>query len=350
MNEAEVMRDKIRAILANHDGENLSPKLLELEQLQERWKVHIASDGLSLEDKLAIERRIMEQLGSHQMRPIVNFRRMQGSRPVASPRGKQPYGLEINRLAIPDVKHLIVVASGKGGVGKSTVSANLSVALAKAGARVGLLDADIYGPSAPTMFGVTGPLAVNEKNQLVPVQSFGVKIASFGFLTDALHPVVWRGPMISKALMELCYDVAWGELDYLVVDLPPGTGDIQLTLVERLPIHGAIIVSTPQDVALLDAHKALSMFIKLEVPVLGVVENMAYFHCPNCNHRSPIFGENGGESFSKMRGVDLLARIPLAAEVRLTSDNGTPLSADERSSFYAIYRELARSVEDRVDH
>ncbi len=298
------------------------------------------SQGLDLEGKIAIERKILEALEKARadgripadLQPVIYFRRSgagsttgAGAGPAAVPAAPKsgPFGLRFARKPIPGVKHVILVASGKGGVGKSTVSANLAVALAKDN-RVGLLDADVYGPSAQILLGLTGSMPVTSGRKLVPLEGHGVKVVSFGFLTDPAQPVIWRGPMVSKALEQFFYDVDWGELDYLIVDMPPGTGDVQMTFAERLPIAGAIIVTTPQDVALIDAHKALSMFEKLSVPVLGAVENMAWFKCVKCGHEEHIFGHDAFQDFIARRGLNLLARIPLRKEIRQRSDEGMP--------------------------
>lgn len=257
--------------------------------------------------------------------------------PVPLVKSQAPYGLQLQRRAIPGVTEVIVVASGKGGVGKSTVSVNLAVTLASQGFKVGLLDADIYGPSAPMMLGVEGPLEVQQGSehhgqrqrppQLLPKVAHGIAVMSFGFLTNAFEPVIWRGPMIAKAFRQFCYDVAWGNLDYLVIDLPPGTGDIQLSLIENVPIHGALIVTTPQDVALLDAHKALTMFQTLGIKVLGLVENMSHHQCSQCGHLDPVFGAGGGAKMASERGLDLLTAIPLQSQVRFGGDSGVPIAA-----------------------
>jgi len=298
------------------------------------------SQGLDLQGKIAIERTVLEALERARadgrlpsdLQPIIYFKRSEaapasdaGSSPAPVPSSPRsgPFGVRFARKPIPGVKHVILVASGKGGVGKSTVSANLAVALAK-DHRVGLLDADVYGPSAQILLGLTGSMPVTSGRKLVPLEGHGVKVVSFGFLTDPAQPVIWRGPMVSKALEQFFYDVEWGELDYLVVDMPPGTGDVQMTFAERLPIAGAIIVTTPQDVALVDAHKALSMFEKLSVPVLGAVENMAWFTCANCGHEEHIFGHEAFRDFISRRGLNLLARVPLRKEIRQRSDEGMP--------------------------
>ena len=250
-----------------------------------------------------------------------------------------------------DIKQIILVASGKGGVGKSTTAANLALALAREGARVGILDADIYGPSQGIMFGIpegTRP-QVKDQKWFVPLKAHGVEVMSMAFLTDENTPVVWRGPMVSGALLQLITQTAWDDLDYLVVDMPPGTGDIQLTLAQKVPVAGAVIVTTPQDLALLDAKKGVEMFRKVNIPVLGVVENMAVHICSNCGHAEHLFGEGGGEKLAAQFGVDLLASLPLSMAIRMQSDGGKPTTiADPESQIAMIYQETARNVGARI--
>ncbi|AGA89784.1 ATPase involved in chromosome partitioning [Thioflavicoccus mobilis 8321] len=244
---------------------------------------------------------------------------------------------------IDNVKNIIAVASGKGGVGKSTTAVNLALALAAEGATVGLLDADIYGPSQPRMLGVSGQPESKDGSSLEPMQSHGLQVMSIGLLIDEETPMIWRGPMVTQALEQLLNDTNWSELDYLVIDLPPGTGDTQLTLAQKVPVSGAVIVTTPQDIALLDARKGLKMFQKVEVPVLGIVENMSIHICSKCGHEEHIFGEGGGERMAKQYGVRLLGSLPLNAHIREETDNGNPtVAAQPESRVTEIYREIAR--------
>ncbi len=229
------------------------------------------------------------------------------------------------RLPIPGVRNVVAVASGKGGVGKSTVSANLAVALRQAGARVGLLDADIYGPSVPTLFGLTSHRLEGRGERILPAEAAGLRIVSIGFLLEEDTPVIWRGPMLMKAIEQFLHGTEWGELDYLVIDLPPGTGDVQLSLVQTTPVAGAVVVTTPQDLALLDVRRAVRMFETVGVPVLGVIENMSFFRCPHCGGRSEIFGHGGGRSTCESMGMRFLGEIPLQTELREACDAGEPL-------------------------
>jgi ATP-binding protein involved in chromosome partitioning len=239
----------------------------------------------------------------------------------------------------------VAVASGKGGVGKSTVAANLAVALAGRGLAVGLLDADIYGPSQHLMMGASERPFVNEQEKIVPPTRHGVRLMSLGLILDPDQPVIWRGPMVMKALQQLLEDVAWGELNVLVIDLPPGTGDAQLTITQELPLSGAVIVTTPQDVALIDARKGLAMFQRLEVPVIGIIENMSVYVCPQCGHREAIFGSGGGERTARELGVPFLGGIPIDPAVVTTSDSGTPIvAAAPESAAAKAFVALAETV------
>ena len=250
---------------------------------------------------------------------------------------------------IPGVKNIIAVASGKGGVGKSTTAVNLALALAAEGAKVGMLDADIYGPSQPTMLGIHGRPESADGQNLEPMVGHGLQAMSIGFLIDVETPMVWRGPMVTQALEQLLNNTKWKDLDYLVVDLPPGTGDIQLTLAQRVPVTGAVIVTTPQDIALIDARKGLKMFEKVGVPILGVVENMSLHICSNCGHEERIFGEGGGERMCKDYSVEFLGGLPLDIRIREEADTGKPtVVAEPNSRIAQIYRQIARRVAVKV--
>ncbi|WP_128292852.1 iron-sulfur cluster carrier protein ApbC [Afifella aestuarii] len=254
------------------------------------------------------------------------------------------------KAGVPGVKAIIAVASGKGGVGKSTTAVNLALGLKANGLEVGILDADIYGPSLPRLMGIKGrPESVSERI-LKPMEGYGLKVMSMGFLVEEETPMIWRGPMVMSALTQMLREVAWGELDVLVVDMPPGTGDAQLTMAQQVPLAGAVIVSTPQDLALIDARKGLNMFNKVNVPVLGIVENMSYFLCPHCGERSDIFGHGGAEHEAERIGVPFLGAVPLHMDIRETSDSGRPIVASEPQSEHArIYRHIADAVVKRLN-
>jgi ATP-binding protein involved in chromosome partitioning len=246
---------------------------------------------------------------------------------------------------IDNVKNIIAVASGKGGVGKSTTAVNLALALSAEGARVGVLDADIYGPSQPRMLGISGKPESKDGNTLEPMTSYDLQAMSIGFLIDEETPMIWRGPMVTQALEQLLNDTNWDELDYLIIDLPPGTGDTQLTLAQKVPVSGAIVVTTPQDIALLDARKGFKMFEKVEVPVLGIVENMSIHICSKCGHEEHIFGEGGGERMAKEYGVNFLGALPLETRIREETDAGKPtVVAEPEARPSLIYREIARKA------
>ena len=249
------------------------------------------------------------------------------------------------RIDVPGVKHIIAVASGKGGVGKSTTAVNLALGLAANGISTGLLDADIYGPSMPRMLGVKEKPESADSKMLKPIERYGIRTMSIGYIVAEDTPMIWRGPMVSSALEQMLRDVQWGELDVLVVDMPPGTGDAQLTLAQRVALAGAVIVSTPQDIALIDARKGLAMFRKVAVPVLGIVENMSYFLCPKCGERSEIFGHGGAREEADKLGVPFLGEIPLHLDIRTTSDSGHPIVVAQPDSAHAqAYRNIAGRV------
>ncbi len=250
---------------------------------------------------------------------------------------------------VAGIKNIVAVASGKGGVGKSTTAVNLALALAAEGASVGMLDADIYGPSQPIMLGITGRPTSRDGKTMEPMEGHGIQAMSVGFLIESDTPMVWRGPMVTQALEQLLTETKWRDLDYLVVDLPPGTGDIQLTLAQKVPVTGAVIVTTPQDIALVDARKGLKMFEKVGIPILGVVENMAIHICSNCGHAEPIFGAGGGERMCKDYDVEFLGSLPLDIHIREQADSGKPtVVSDPEGPIAAIYRDIARKVAARI--
>jgi len=250
---------------------------------------------------------------------------------------------------ISDVKNIIAVASGKGGVGKSTTAVNLALALAAEGGNVGILDADIYGPSIPTMLGLSGAPESDDGKAMIPKTAYGIQTISIGYLIDQGQPMIWRGPMVTSALQQLLQQTKWQDLDYLIVDLPPGTGDIQLSLSQQIPVSGAVIVTTPQDIALLDAQRGLAMFEKVNIPILGIVENMSLHICSNCGHEEAIFGVGGGEAMAKDAGANFLGSLPLEMEIRTDVDEGVPTVAkDPEGRIAEIYKEIARKVSAKL--
>jgi len=272
-----------------------------------------------------------------------------GHGPSGHGRAAQPAAAGKAALA-PGVRAIVAVASGKGGVGKSTVAANLALALKANGLSVGVLDADIYGPSMPRMLGISGrPSASADGKILRPMENYGVKCMSIGFLVPEDTPMIWRGPMVMSALQQMLRDVSWGELDIMIVDMPPGTGDAQLTMAQQVALAGAVIVSTPQDIALIDARKGLAMFQKVDVPVLGIIENMSYFLCPHCGERSDIFSHGGARREAERLGTDFLGEVPIDMAIRQTSDDGHPITVSQPDSPYArTFRDIAARVWDKV--
>jgi ATP-binding protein involved in chromosome partitioning len=250
---------------------------------------------------------------------------------------------------LPNIKNVIAVASGKGGVGKSTVAVNLALALAAEGAATGVLDADIYGPSQPIMLATQGKRPKIDNQTFVPVESHGLKTMSIGYLVEGSAPLAWRGPMIGKAMQQMIYETSWGNLDYLIIDLPPGTGDIQLTLCQKIPVSGAVVVTTPQDLALADVRRACEMFAKLSVPVLGVVENMSLYHCPQCGHEEKIFGEGGAKKLAQEFNLTVFGSIPLDRKIREQTDSGfPPVISDPNSRYAQIFRDIARKAAGKL--
>ncbi len=256
---------------------------------------------------------------------------------------QKPQGRQ--RLQLPSIKYIVAIASGKGGVGKSTTSANLAVALAQLGHAVGVFDADVFGPSMPRLFGLSGRRPVSDGKTVSPLEAHGVKLMSIGFMISEDDPIIWRGPMVMGALEQMLRDVQWGEIDVLIVDMPPGTGDTQLTMSQRVPLAGAVIVSTPQDIALLDAKKGLNMFKRVEVPILGIIENMSYYICSSCGHREEIFDHGGARRTAAELGAPFLGEVPLDLKIRSTSDDGVPIVAAEPNSPYrTAYMDIARNL------
>jgi ATP-binding protein involved in chromosome partitioning len=255
------------------------------------------------------------------------------------------HGVQQSLTPIPNVKNIIAVASGKGGVGKSTTAVNLALALVSEGANVGILDADIYGPSIPTMLGLSGPPSSDDGKSMNPKVAYGLQTISIGYLIDADQPMIWRGPMATNALQQLLQETRWQDLDYLIIDLPPGTGDIQLSLSQKIPVSGAVIVTTPQDIALMDAQRGLGMFEKVNVPVLGIIENMSVHICSQCGHEEAIFGEGGGIMMAQKNNVDMLGALPLDINIRKFADSGKPsVIADPDGRVAEIYQQIARKM------
>lgn len=295
--------------------------------------------------RLACEKAVLALEGVASVSAVLTAERPQGA-PQA---GARAPGIEL-----PGVRAVVAVASGKGGVGKSTVTTNLAVALRARGLRTGILDADIYGPSQPRLLGVRGRPQADDDGRVRPMEGHGVRVMSIGFMVDEERPMIWRGPMVQGALEQLLRDVDWGELDLLLVDMPPGTGDAQLTMSQRVPLRGAVIVSTPQDIALIDARKGLNMFRRVDVPVLGIIENMSWFACPHCGERTDVFGHGGARATAEAMGVPFLGEIPLSLQVRETSDAGTPVvMADPdgagAKAFGAVAEKLAAALAEGED-
>jgi ATP-binding protein involved in chromosome partitioning len=323
-------KDQGRSVLTLYaDGWNLNQKSEYEASLKSRLK---SQDGLSsIADGLVINFKRRQSVATQSPKPLDAL--------------NTAFGLTLKRKAIVGVKKIIAVGSGKGGVGKSTVSVNLAYSLKQLGYKVGLLDADFYGPSVPLMLNVSDvALQVNAQKKIIPLEKNGMKILSFGLLAHGKAPLIWRGPMISKAFEQLCYQADWGELDILIVDLPPGTGDIQLTLVEQIPLTGAVIVTTPQQVATLDADKSCAMFEKLGIKILGIVENMSMHHCSACGHAEPIFGDGGGERLARDYDAPLLGQLPLDPKIRHMGDQGQMILDSEQSQLKDIFMNIGRQV------
>ena len=303
--------------------------------------------------RAAAEQAVSSVDGIDQVTAVLTAERKPGAaapRPTAAaPTGRQSEAASSQKAGVPGIASIIAVASGKGGVGKSTTSVNLALGLATKGLKVGILDADIYGPSMPRMLGITGKPSARGK-VLEPNEGYGLKVMSMGFLVEEETPMIWRGPMVISALTQMLREVAWGELDILVVDMPPGTGDAQLTMAQQVPLAGAVIVSTPQDIALIDARKGLNMFRKVEVPILGLIENMSTFICPKCGERSDIFGHGGAREEADKLGMPFLGEVPLHMDIRENSDGGTPVTASAPDSEHAkVYKDIAARVLEQLN-
>src|SRR5687767_12928215 len=340
LSEATVM-DALRTVQEPELGRDIVTlnmvKDLEVTESQVSMKIELTTPACPLKDE--IERNIHTVLGDIGAREVtVTW--------GAMVRRAQP--AQAQQL-LPNVKNIIAVASGKGGVGKSTVAANLAVALALEGASVGLLDADITGPNIPMMLGVEGAPAASPEGKITPLERYGVKVISIQFFVPEGQPIVWRGPLVGGAIQQFLRDVDWGELDYLVIDLPPGTSDAQLTLAQAVPISGALLVTTPQDVALLDVGKALAMFRRMSVPVMGIVENMSAFVCPHCGQETEIFGRGGGQRFAQRNELEYFGGVPIDVKVRQGGDAGVPAVAQREPGVAAeVLRALARQVAARM--
>jgi len=364
-----ILKQRVLEALKHVKGPNLSDDIVSLGLVSEvvirGGKVYFAiSVDPARASELEALRRAAEQAvkdvpGVEAVAVTLTADREAGSPPAggngAGGRTQQPPGSPVARGAaqaarhrtgaIPGVANIIAVASGKGGVGKSTTAVNIALGLQASGLKVGVLDADIYGPSMPRLLGIKGKPQQLDGDKLAPMQAYGLKVMSMGFLVDEETPMIWRGPMVMSALSQMLKDVAWGELDVLVVDMPPGTGDAQLTMAQQVPLAGAIIVSTPQDLALIDARKGLNMFRKVDVPVLGIVENMSTFICPHCGSATDIFAHGGAQSEAKRLGVPFLGEVPLTLAIRETSDAGKPVVAsDPKSGAAEAYRAIANAA------
>ncbi len=304
----------------------------------------------------AAERVVKEADGVENAMVALTAERAAGQGPKTSPAppARRPQKAKEEQAGakpgVPGIRHIVAVASGKGGVGKSTTTANLALAMAANGLKVGVLDADIYGPSVPRLFNVSGRPEPVEGRVMKPLEGYGIKVMSMGFMVEEETPMIWRGPMVISALTQMLREVAWGDLDVLVVDMPPGTGDAQLTMAQQVPLAGAVIVSTPQDLALIDARKGLNMFKRVDVPVLGIVENMSFFLCPDCGSRHDIFGHGGARAEAERLAVPFLGEVPLTMKIRETSDAGTPIVvADPEGPVAGIYRAIAAKVASGIE-
>jgi ATP-binding protein involved in chromosome partitioning len=336
------IENALQSFIDPNHGKNLiaakSVKLIGLDKDQVNVKLELGYPALSYHNELksALATHLNEQIGLTEV--IVDIETK-----IAT------HAVQQNLKPHANIKNIIAIASGKGGVGKSTTAVNLALALSAEGAQVGILDADIYGPSIPTMLGLSGLPESRDKKTMMPKEAFGIQTMSIGYLVEADQAVIWRGPMVTNALQQLLRDTNWRDLDYLIIDLPPGTGDIQLTLSQQIPVSGAIIVTTPQDIALIDAQRGLAMFNKVNVPVLGVVENMSMHICTHCGHAEPIFGEGGGKLMAETNHVDFLGALPLDINIRFNADSGHPtVIAEPDSQAAQMYKAIARKASAKL--
>ena len=339
---ASVSKQQVEDILNSVQDPHLDKSLLASKAVKD---IVVAGDSVNIDIELGYPAMSMRETMARMINDKVS--QLEGIAKVDISIGWniQAHSVQKSLKPMENIKNVIAVASGKGGVGKSTTAVNLALALAVEGANVGILDADIYGPSQPRMLGVSGQPQSTDGKTLEPMQGHGIQAMSIGFLIDEETPMIWRGPMVTQALEQLLNDTQWRNLDYLIVDLPPGTGDVQLTLAQKIPVSGALIVTTPQDIALLDARKGLKMFEKVEVPVLGIVENMSIHICSQCGHEEPVFGSGGGEKMASEYDVELLGQLPLDINIRQQADGGEPtVNAMPDSRVTEIYKQIARKT------
>ncbi len=342
----EIVEARVREILSTVVDPHTGQDLVSQSALR---GVGVAEDKVSVDIQLGYPALSFQSTLSTQVKAVLEADPAIAAAAVSVSCRVGAHRVQEGLTPLPGIRNVIAVASGKGGVGKSTVAANLALALRAEGASVGILDADIYGPSQPRMLGLSGKPDTKDGNRIEPKINHGIQVMSIGFLIEEDTPMIWRGPMVTQALQQLLSDTNWVDLDYLIIDLPPGTGDIQLTLCQRVPVSGAVIVTTPQDIALLDARKALKMFEKVNVPVLGIIENMSTHVCSNCGHEEHIFGEGGGARMAAQYEVPMLGSLPLDIRIREQSDSGTPIvAALPDSDLAARYREIARNAAARL--